>query len=90
METALNQLDRLEVIRFPHRRLDRLEILRPLNDEDLSTELWKARKLALQKKLMGVVQWFRSEECRKVGIYSYFGWPNQQPCGFCDRCEERQ
>jgi len=90
LETALNQLDRLEVIRFPHRRLDRLEILRPLNDEDLSTELWKARKLALQKKLMGVVQWFRSEECRKVGIYSYFGWPNQQPCGFCDRCEERQ
>lgn len=90
LETALNQLDRMEIIRFPHRRLDRLEILKPLTDDDLSEELWKARKLQLQKKLMGVVQWFRAETCRKAGIYAYFGWPNQEPCGFCDICEERQ
>ena len=87
LETALNQLDRMEVIRFPHRRLDRLEFLRPLTEDDLSADLWKARKLQLQKKLMGVVQWFRAENCRKAGIYSYFGWPNQKPCGFCDVCE---
>lgn len=90
LETALNQLDRLEVIRFPHRRLDRLEILRPLSDDDLSAELWKARKLQLQKKLMGVVQWFRGEGCRKAAIYSYFGWPQNEPCGFCDRCDENE
>lgn len=89
LETALNQLDRLEVIRFPHRRLDRLEILRGLTDDDLSEALWKARKLQLQKKLMGVVQWFRGPRCRKSGIYAYFGWPNPADCGFCDRCEER-
>jgi ATP-dependent DNA helicase RecQ len=88
LETALNTLDRWEVIRFPHRRLDRLEFLRPLTAEDLSEALWKARKLSLQKKLMAVVQWFRGPRCRKVEIYAYFGWPNTEPCGFCDRCDE--
>jgi len=88
LETALNTLDRWEVIRFPHRRLAQLEFLRPLTDEDVSESVWKARKLALQKKLMAIVQWFRSPKCRKVEIYAYFGWPNSQPCGFCDRCDE--
>ncbi|MGZ3722844.1 MAG: RecQ family zinc-binding domain-containing protein, partial [Bdellovibrionales bacterium] len=88
LETALNTLDRWEVIRFPHRKLERLEILRPLTEEDVSEALWKARKLALQKKLMALVQWFRSPQCRKVEIYKYFGWPNAERCGFCDRCEE--
>lgn len=87
LETALSFLDRWEVIRYPQRRLDRLEFLRPLTDEDLSPELWAARRLQLQKKLMSLVQWFRSEECRKVGVYRYFGWSMDEPCGFCDRCE---
>lgn len=89
LETALSFLDRWGVIRFPHRRLDRLELLRDLEESDLDADLWKARRLSLQKKLMALVQWFRSEDCRKVGIYSYFGWPDSKPCGFCDRCEER-
>jgi ATP-dependent DNA helicase RecQ len=88
LETALNFLDRWGVIRFPHRRLDKLEFLRDLEETDLNPQLWKARKLSLQKKLMSLVTWFRSEECRKVGIYAYFGWPESKPCGFCDRCEE--
>ena len=88
LETALNQLERWEVIAYPQRRLDKLTIERALEDADLAPELWKARKLQLQKKLLALVQWFRSEECRKVGIYRYFGWPHSAPCGFCDRCEE--
>jgi ATP-dependent DNA helicase RecQ len=87
LETALNILDRWDVIRWPKRRLNLLTILRPLEEEDLSEALWKARKLQLQKKLLALVQWVRSEECRKVVIYKYFGWPNTQACGFCDRCE---
>ncbi|MGE3683538.1 MAG: ATP-dependent DNA helicase RecQ [Bdellovibrionales bacterium] len=87
LETALSFLDRWEVIRWPHRRLDRIEFLRPLDDEDLSAELWHARKMQLQKKLLAIVQWFRSPQCRKVGIYSYFGWPHVEPCGLCDRCD---
>ncbi len=88
LETTLNILERWEVIKYPGRQLSKLEILRPLSEEDVSEELWKARKLQLQKKLMAMVQWFRSENCRKVEIYKYFGWANSEPCGFCDRCEE--
>jgi superfamily II DNA helicase RecQ len=84
----LSFLDRWEVIRFPHRRLDKLEILRDLEESDLNANAWKERKLGLQKKLMGIVQWFRSENCRKVEIYKYFGWDESEPCGFCDRCDE--
>ena len=87
LETAMSYLDRWGVIHYPQRRLDKLEFLRELEDGDLNAELWKARKLSLQKKLMALVRWFRSEECRKVGIYRYFGWANEEPCGFCDRCE---
>ncbi len=87
LETALSFLDRWEVIRYPQRRLDRLEFVRPLTAEDLSPDLWAGRRLQLQKKLMLLVQWFRSPNCRKAGIYHYFGWPNTSACGFCDRCE---
>ena len=89
LETALSFLDRWNVIEFPHRQLKRLRILRDLTDADLQPELWQARRLQLQKKLLSLVQWFRSEECRKVGIYRYFGWHSETPCGFCDRCEEK-
>jgi ATP-dependent DNA helicase RecQ len=88
LETALSFLDRWEVIRYPQRRLSNIEFVRPLTEEDLAPELWQARRLQLQKKLMALVQWFRSGECRKTGIYDYFSWPDQQPCGFCDRCAE--
>jgi hypothetical protein len=79
-------LDRWDVIRFAQRRLDKLEFLRPLTDDDLEPELWRRRRLQLQKKLMALVEWFRSPECRKVGIYRYFGWREAPPCGQCDRC----
>lgn len=88
LETALSYLDRLEVIRFPHRRLDQLEFLRELDDTDISAEAWQERKIGLQKKLMSLVQWFRTDVCRKVTIYNYFGWPDTEPCKFCDVCEE--
>ncbi len=98
LETALSFLDRWGVIQFPHRRLDKLTFLRELEETDLSAELWKARKLSLQKKLMSLVTWFRSEDCRKVGIYDYFGWNadlaasggEARACGFCDRCDEKR
>jgi ATP-dependent DNA helicase RecQ len=86
LETALNFLDRWDVIRYAQRRLDKLEFLRPLTDDDLEPELWRLRRLQLQKKLMALVEWFRSPECRKAGIYRYFGWREAPPCGQCDRC----
>lgn len=87
LETAMNLLDRWGVIRWPHRRLDQLSIERPLSPEDLTPELWQARRKQLQTKLHALVQWFRGEECRKVAIYHYFGWQgSEKDCGLCDRC----
>lgn len=88
LDTALNLLERWDVIAWPQRDLKKLEVVAALSEEDLNESLWKARKTQLQKKLLSLVQWFRSPECRKVGIYRYFGWPNETPCGFCDRCDE--
>lgn len=90
LETALSFLDRWEVIRFPQRRLDRVEFVRPLGPEDLQPEMWRARRVQLQKKLLNLVQWFRGSGCRKVGIYTYFGWHESlADCGYCDRCEAK-
>jgi ATP-dependent DNA helicase RecQ len=87
LETAMNLLDRWGVIRWPHRRLDQLSIERTLTPEDLTPELWQARRKALQTKLHALVQWFRGEECRKMTIYKYFGWDGpEKACGLCDRC----
>ncbi len=87
LETALNALERLDVLRWPHRQLRNLVLLRELAEDDLSESSWKARRLELHKKLMALVEWIRSPKCRKVVIYQYFGWDNATPCGFCDRCE---
>lgn len=89
LETALSFLDRWNVIAYPQRRLDRLQFVRELTEDDLEPELWQKRRLQLQKKLMAVVQWFRADECRKVGIYRYFGWDDAEPCHFCDWCTEQ-
>ncbi len=83
------QIEPPEIARIDQRQfLARLTIERELRSDDLTPELWAARRKQLQMKLLSLVQWFRSRECRKVGLYKNFGWHGaNQPCGFCDRCE---
>ncbi len=90
LETAMGLLERLDVIRWPHRRLKNLEILRPLEGGDLDAGLWRERQKHMHEKLLSLVQWVRSPECRKTGIYEYFGWEDSKPCGLCDNCERAQ
>lgn len=90
LETSLNLLDRCGVIRWPNRRLDQLTFERDLTPDDLTPELWQARRKSLQTKLLSLVQWFRGEECRKTSIYRYFGWDTGgKACGLCDVCAGR-
>lgn len=88
LETSLNILDSWDVISYPGRRLDKLEILRDPDVSELSVELWQARRLQLQKKLLNLIEWLRSDRCRQVGILEYFGQKDIKPCGHCDRCVE--
>ena len=51
------------------------------NEEHLKEKL-----LNDNKKLLSVVNYFRSENCRRVFISDYFGFPGEKPCGNCDNC----
>ena len=39
-----------------------------------------------QKKLYALVQYVKTEKCRKAFIHDYFGLPHAQKCGACDEC----
>jgi len=87
LETALALLDRWEVIEWPRRDIRQIQILSEPSEEWLKSDLWSARKKSLQMKLHQLVQYVQSEECRKVQIYKYFGWHNEERCHFCDNCK---
>lgn len=87
LETALNLLDRFGVTEgsLAERNL-RLcsELPEVLVDEDHFQE----KLLNDRKKLLSVVQYFRTEECRRNFISGYFGFTDEPACGNCDRCSE--
>jgi ATP-dependent DNA helicase RecQ len=87
LETALALLDRWEVIEWPKRDVRQIQILSEPTEEWLKSDLWQARKKSLQMKLLQLVQYAQSEDCRKVQIYKYFGWHNEERCHFCDNCK---
>lgn len=41
-----------------------------------------------QKKLLGIVHYFRNSTCRRRTIEEYFGFPDEPACGNCDICDE--
>ena len=54
-----------------------------LTDEAASTE----KLQSAQKKLLGIVQYFRAETCRRRAIEAYFGFSDEPECGNCDSCD---
>jgi ATP-dependent DNA helicase RecQ len=54
-----------------------------LNDE----KYLKEKLMNDNKKLLSVVNYFKSITCRRVYISDYFGFPGEQPCGNCDACD---
>ncbi|HSD63766.1 MAG TPA: RecQ family zinc-binding domain-containing protein, partial [Ignavibacteriaceae bacterium] len=38
------------------------------------------------KKLLAMVNYFKTKECRRVYISEYFGFYDEKPCGNCDNC----
>ena len=39
-----------------------------------------------QKKLAGIVKYFRTGDCRRQAIEEYFGFHDEPACGNCDVC----
>jgi ATP-dependent DNA helicase RecQ len=51
------------------------------NEERLSKKL-----TGDNKKLLSMVNYFKTRECRRVYISEYFGFYDEKPCGNCDNC----
>jgi superfamily II DNA helicase RecQ len=55
--------------------------------ENLQNEEYlKGKLLNDNKKLLAVVNYFKSITCRRIYISDYFGFPGELPCGNCDAC----
>lgn len=86
LETALNLLERWECIDWPNKNIRQIRFLTEAPMEEMNTE-WHKLKMNMQnKKLLELVEWIKSTDCRKQRIYQYFGLKTPGPCGFCQNC----
>ncbi|MCX7798034.1 MAG: ATP-dependent DNA helicase [Melioribacter sp.] len=85
LETALGILERYGVIEgSPEER--NLKVVDKLPPQLESDEYLKAKFLNDNKKLLSVVNYFRTKSCRRIFISEYFGFPGEPPCNNCDIC----
>jgi ATP-dependent DNA helicase RecQ len=85
IETALSMLDRYGITEGSiedKNLVIKAELPEVLKDE----EFMKEKLLNDNKKLLSMVNYFRSKECRRVFISDYFGFPGEKPCNNCDNC----
>lgn len=85
VETVLAMFDRYGVTEgsLENKELKLInELPQQLHDEDYLKE-----KLTNDnRKLLSVVNYFKTTGCRRVFISDYFGFPNEPECGNCDVC----
>jgi ATP-dependent DNA helicase RecQ len=86
-ETALAMFDRYGVTTGSLETHD-LELVAPLPPELEEDDHLKAKLLNDNKKLLSVVNYFKTKKCRKAFIAAYFGFPGEEDCGNCDVCDE--
>lgn len=85
IETALAMLDRYGVTEGEIEKKN-LKVIDELPGILQDEEFLKKKLLNDNKKLLSVVNYFRNENCRRVFISDYFGFPGEKPCGNCDNC----
>ncbi len=85
VETALSMLDCYGVTDGEVEKQN-LAIVNELPEILQDEEHLKEKLLNDNKKLLSVVNYFRGENCRRVFISDYFGFPDEKPCGNCDNC----
>ena len=85
VETVLGMLDRYGVTEGSIESKD-LKITGELPHELQDEKYLKEKMTSDNKKLLSVVNYFKSIECRRTFISDYFGFPGEKPCGNCDVC----
>jgi ATP-dependent DNA helicase RecQ len=86
VETALAMLDRYGVTEgFIENK--NLTITSELPFELSNDDYLKDKLKKDNMKLLSVVQYFRTDKCRRVFISEYFGFYDENDCGNCDICK---
>jgi len=85
VETVLSMFDRYGVTEGNVENGD-LKLIEKLPKELEDDEKLKEKLLNDNKKLLSVVNYFKSTSCRRTFISEYFGFPGEPPCGNCDLC----
>lgn len=85
IETALGMLDRYGVTEGSIESFN-LQVVSELPPQLEDDNAMKEKLLNDNKKLLAVVNYFKSETCRRVYISDYFGFSGEKPCGNCDVC----
>ncbi len=85
IETALGIFDRYGVTEGTVENND-LKITGVFPPELEDEEKLNAKLVSDNKKLLSMINYFKTEECRRVYISEYFGFHDEKPCGNCDNC----
>ena len=85
VETVLAMLDRYGVTEGSVENKD-LVVVSELPQELQDDDRLKEKLMNDNKKLLSVVNYFKSISCRRTYISDYFGFPDEKPCGNCDVC----
>ena len=86
LDTGLNLFERYGVTDGSLEQRN-LRIVTEALPPELTDEAAHQEKLtADQKKLLGIVRYFRTESCRRQAIEEYFGFTDEPACGNCDLC----
>lgn len=86
VETTLAMLDRYGVTEG-ETETGTIKIVNPLPQELQDDARLKEKLTSDNKKLLSMVNYFKSEICRKTVISEYFGFPGTNECGNCDICD---
>jgi ATP-dependent DNA helicase RecQ len=91
VETAINLLRSWDVI-------EGWNVVAPLDEDMLAEDLREARLRRQNEKLLQMINWVQSDQCRMRLIYEYFGEGRDQAagevgepytCGVCDNCRAK-
>jgi len=86
LDTALNLFERNHVTGGSLQKKNIKIIIDELPEKLRDQKAYEVKLLNDQKKLLAIVQYFRSEKCRRGEIESYFGFEDEPDCLNCDTC----
>ncbi len=89
VETVLSMLDRYGVTEGSVENSN-IKMVSELHPNLENSERLENKLMSDNKKLLAMVNYFKEENCRRVFISDYFGFPGEKPCGNCDCCNNKE